>query len=71
MYKNLADHQDKLQNDSVVKCLVKPLRLILEQLRNAKQLVTATEKTGLDGHLAIPCNNCRVFPIVRKCYKYF
>ncbi|KAM6200700.1 LOW QUALITY PROTEIN: E3 ubiquitin-protein ligase ZSWIM2 [Sarcoramphus papa] len=66
-----ADHQDELENDSVVKCSLcrekfAPLRLILE-FRNSK-LVTATEKTRLDRHLGIPCNNCRVFPIVGKCY---
>ncbi|XP_010073540.1 PREDICTED: E3 ubiquitin-protein ligase ZSWIM2, partial [Pterocles gutturalis] len=69
-----ADHQDELENDSVVKCPLcrekfAPLKLILEEFRNSKQLVTATEKTRLDRHLGIPCNNCRVFPIVGKCYK--
>ncbi|KAM9287321.1 LOW QUALITY PROTEIN: E3 ubiquitin-protein ligase ZSWIM2 [Morus bassanus] len=62
-----ADHQDELQNDSVVKCPL-PQRLILEEFGNSKQLVTATEKTRLDRHLVTPCN-CRVFPLVGKCYK--
>ncbi|KAM6080853.1 LOW QUALITY PROTEIN: E3 ubiquitin-protein ligase ZSWIM2, partial [Theristicus caerulescens] len=69
-----ADHQDELENDSVVKCPLcrekfASIRLILEEFRNSKQLVTAIEKTRLDRHPGIPCNNCRVFPIVGKCYK--
>lgn len=70
-----ADHQDETEKDSVVKCPLcrekfAPLKLILEEFRNSNQLVTATEKARLDTHLGIPCNNCRVFPIVGKCYKY-
>ncbi|XP_068542566.1 E3 ubiquitin-protein ligase ZSWIM2 isoform X1 [Anas acuta] len=69
-----ADHQDETEKDSVVKCPLcrekfAPLKLILEEFRNSNQLVTATEKARLDTHLGIPCNNCRVFPIVGKCYK--
>ncbi|XP_064924994.1 E3 ubiquitin-protein ligase ZSWIM2 [Columba livia] len=69
-----ADYQDELENDSVVKCPLcrekfAPLKIILEEFRNSNQLVTATEKTRLDRHLGIPCNNCKVFPIVGKCYK--
>ncbi|KAM6131650.1 LOW QUALITY PROTEIN: E3 ubiquitin-protein ligase ZSWIM2 [Phoenicopterus ruber ruber] len=68
------DHQDELEIDCVVKCPLcrekfAPLRLILEEFRNSKQLVTAAEKTRLDRHLGIPCSNHRVFPIVGKCYK--
>ncbi|XP_068805659.1 E3 ubiquitin-protein ligase ZSWIM2 [Struthio camelus] len=69
-----ADHQDDLGADSVVKCPLcreefAPLKLILEEFRNSSQLVTATEKARLDRHLGIPCNNCRAFPIVGRCYK--
>lgn len=69
-----ADYQDELENDSVVKCPLcrekfAPLKIILEEFRNSNQLVTATEKIRLDRHLGIPCNNCKVFPIVGKCYK--
>ncbi|XP_025966044.1 E3 ubiquitin-protein ligase ZSWIM2 [Dromaius novaehollandiae] len=69
-----ADHQDELGTDSVVKCPLcreefAPLKLILEEFRNSSQLVTATERARLDRHLGIPCNNCRVFPIVGRCYK--
>lgn len=69
-----ADYQDKPENDSVVKCPLcrekfGPLKIILEEFKNSNQLVTAAEKTRLDRHLGIPCNNCKVFPIVGKCYK--
>ncbi|XP_010226656.1 PREDICTED: E3 ubiquitin-protein ligase ZSWIM2 [Tinamus guttatus] len=69
-----ADHQDELGPDSVVKCPLcreefAPLKLILEEFRNSSQLVTAAERASLDRHLGIPCNNCRVFPIVGRCYK--
>nr|XP_013034236.2 E3 ubiquitin-protein ligase ZSWIM2 isoform X2 [Anser cygnoides]XP_047914274.1 E3 ubiquitin-protein ligase ZSWIM2 isoform X2 [Anser cygnoides] len=69
-----ADHQDETEKDSVVKCPLcrekfAPLELIPEEFRNSDQLVTATEKARLDRHLGIPCSNCRVFPIVGKCYK--
>lgn len=71
-----ADHQDELENDSVVKCPLHrenfaPLRLILEEFKNSKQLVTATETTKPARDLGIPCNNCRVFSIIGNCYKYF
>uniref|UniRef100_A0A8C7EHH9 Zinc finger SWIM-type containing 2 n=1 Tax=Nothoprocta perdicaria TaxID=30464 RepID=A0A8C7EHH9_NOTPE len=69
-----ADHQDELRPGSVVKCPLcreefAPLNLILEEFRNSAQLVTAAERASLDRHLGIPCNNCRVFPIVGRCYK--
>ncbi|KAM8806596.1 E3 ubiquitin-protein ligase ZSWIM2 [Eudromia elegans] len=69
-----ADHQDELGPDSVVKCPLcreefAPLKLIQEEFRNSSQLITAAERARLDRHLGIPCNNCRVFPIVGKCYK--
>nr|XP_035160213.1 E3 ubiquitin-protein ligase ZSWIM2 isoform X2 [Callithrix jacchus] len=46
-----------------------PLKLILEEFKNASKLVAAAEKEKLDTHLGIPCNNCKQFPIKGKCYK--
>ncbi|XP_077175478.1 E3 ubiquitin-protein ligase ZSWIM2 [Paroedura picta] len=69
-----ADHQEGLERDSLVKCPLcreqfAPLKLILEEFRNCKRLVTAAEKQRLDRHLGVPCNNCRVCPIEGNCYK--
>ncbi|XP_044301134.1 E3 ubiquitin-protein ligase ZSWIM2 isoform X3 [Varanus komodoensis] len=69
-----ADHQTELEKDSLVKCPLcrehfAPLKLILEEFRNSKRLMTVAEKQRLDKHLGIPCNNCRVFPIEGNCYK--
>ncbi|KAM6461481.1 E3 ubiquitin-protein ligase ZSWIM2 isoform 1-T1 [Liasis olivaceus] len=68
------DHQRELEKDSLVKCPLcrenfAPLKLILEEFRNCKRLVTVAEKQSLDKHLGIPCNNCRVLPIEGNCYK--
>nr|XP_020666288.1 E3 ubiquitin-protein ligase ZSWIM2 isoform X2 [Pogona vitticeps] len=69
-----TDHQKELEKDSLVKCPLcredfAPLKLILEEFRNCKRLVTVAEKQHLDKHLGIPCNNCRVCPIEGNCYK--
>ncbi|XP_028603786.2 E3 ubiquitin-protein ligase ZSWIM2 isoform X4 [Podarcis muralis] len=69
-----ADHQIELEKDSLVKCPLcredfAPLKLILEEFRNSKRLITVAEKQHLDRHLGIPCNNCRVCPIEGNCYK--
>uniref|UniRef100_A0A8C6XKS8 Zinc finger SWIM-type containing 2 n=1 Tax=Naja naja TaxID=35670 RepID=A0A8C6XKS8_NAJNA len=68
------DHQRDLEKNSLVKCPLcrenfAPLKLILEEFRNCKKLVTAAEKQSLNKHLGIPCNNCRVLPIEGNCYK--
>ncbi|XP_048339295.1 E3 ubiquitin-protein ligase ZSWIM2 isoform X2 [Sphaerodactylus townsendi] len=69
-----ADHQEGLERDSLVKCPLcredfAPLRVILEEFRNCRRLVTAAEKQPLDRHLGVPCNNCRLCPIEGNCYK--
>ncbi|KAL8183588.1 UNVERIFIED_CONTAM: hypothetical protein K2H54_046508 [Gekko kuhli] len=69
-----ADHQEGLKKDSLVKCPLcredfATLKLILEEFRNCKRLVTVAERQRLDRHLGIPCNNCRVYPIEGNCYK--
>ncbi|XP_061464244.1 E3 ubiquitin-protein ligase ZSWIM2 [Rhineura floridana] len=69
-----ADHQIDLEKDSLVKCPLcredfAPLKLLLEEFRNSKRLMTVAEKQRLDRHLGIPCNNCRVCPIEGNCYK--
>ncbi|XP_003944255.1 E3 ubiquitin-protein ligase ZSWIM2 [Saimiri boliviensis] len=71
--KILANYQDT-SNISTLKCPLcrkefAPLKLILEEFKNASKLVTAAEKERLDKHLGIPCNNCKQFPIEGKCYK--
>ncbi|XP_042302387.1 E3 ubiquitin-protein ligase ZSWIM2 isoform X2 [Sceloporus undulatus] len=68
------DHQKELEKDALVKCPLcrehfAPLKLLMEEFRNCKRLVTTAEKTRLDKHLGIPCNNCKVCPIEGKCYK--
>ncbi|XP_070588004.1 E3 ubiquitin-protein ligase ZSWIM2 isoform X1 [Erythrolamprus reginae] len=68
------DHQQDLEKNSLVKCPLcrenfAPLKLILEEFRNCKKLVTAAEKQSLSKHLGIPCNNCRALPIEGNCYK--
>ncbi|XP_026523813.1 E3 ubiquitin-protein ligase ZSWIM2 [Notechis scutatus] len=68
------DHQRDLEKNSLVKCPLcrenfAPLKLILEEFRNCKKLVTSAEKQSLNKHLGIPCNNCRVLPIEGNCYK--
>ncbi|KAM3856353.1 E3 ubiquitin-protein ligase ZSWIM2 [Vipera latastei] len=68
------DHQRDLEKNSLVKCPLcrenfAPLKLIMEEFRNCKKLVTAAEKQSLNKHLGIPCNNCRVLPIEGNCYK--
>ncbi|XP_053127954.1 E3 ubiquitin-protein ligase ZSWIM2 [Hemicordylus capensis] len=69
-----ADHQKELEKDSLVKCPLcredfAPLKLILEEYRNCKRLMTSAEREHLDKHLGIPCNNCRIYPIEGNCYK--
>ncbi|XP_062819523.1 E3 ubiquitin-protein ligase ZSWIM2 isoform X2 [Anolis carolinensis] len=69
-----SDHQKLLEKDSLVKCPLcrenfASLKVILEEFINCKRHVTIAEKTRLDKHLGIPCNNCRICPIEGNCYK--
>nr|XP_056717181.1 E3 ubiquitin-protein ligase ZSWIM2 [Euleptes europaea] len=69
-----ADHQQGLERDSLIKCPLcredfAPLKLILEEFRNCRRLVTAAEKQPLDRHLGVPCNNCRICPVEGICYR--
>ncbi|KAL0626411.1 E3 ubiquitin-protein ligase ZSWIM2 [Plecturocebus cupreus] len=71
--KILANYQNT-SNISMLKCPLcrkefAPLKLVLEEFKNASKLVTTAEKERLDKHLGIPCNNCKQFPIEGKCYK--
>uniref|UniRef100_A0A8C6R7B1 RING-type E3 ubiquitin transferase n=2 Tax=Nannospalax galili TaxID=1026970 RepID=A0A8C6R7B1_NANGA len=72
--KILASYQDTISNTSMLKCPLcreefAPLKLILEELKNANKLVTTSERERLDKHLGIPCNSCKQLPIEGKCYK--
>ncbi|XP_018960890.1 E3 ubiquitin-protein ligase ZSWIM2 [Cyprinus carpio] len=69
-----ADHQIKRDPRALLKC---PLcredfgtfKQIIEQVKNAGELLTCYEKDCLDKHLGVMCNNCRVCPIIGKCFK--
>ncbi|XP_017577714.1 E3 ubiquitin-protein ligase ZSWIM2 isoform X1 [Pygocentrus nattereri] len=69
-----ADHQTRSETEVMVKC---PLcredfgasKLLVEQVKTSGKLYTPSEREQLDKHLGIPCNNCRVCPIVGKCLK--
>ncbi|XP_008063885.1 E3 ubiquitin-protein ligase ZSWIM2 [Carlito syrichta] len=72
--KILANYQNMISNTSILKCPLcrkefAPIKLILEEFKNASKLVVAAEKERLDKHLGIPCNNCKQFPVEGKCYK--
>nr|XP_060636244.1 LOW QUALITY PROTEIN: E3 ubiquitin-protein ligase ZSWIM2 [Anolis sagrei ordinatus] len=69
-----SDHQKLLDKDSLVKCPLcrenfASLKLILEEFINCQRHMTIAEKTRLEKHLGIPCNNCRICPIEGNCYK--
>ncbi|XP_053493930.1 E3 ubiquitin-protein ligase ZSWIM2 isoform X1 [Ictalurus furcatus] len=69
-----ADHQGRSKTDGMVKCpLCREdfcmLKMLLEQVKNAGQLCTSSERERLEKHLGIPCNNCRICPVVGKCFK--
>ncbi|TTH38798.1 E3 ubiquitin-protein ligase ZSWIM2 [Bagarius yarrelli] len=69
-----ADHQSRPKTDGMVKCPLcrenfATLKMLLELVKNAGQLCTSSERERLGKHLGIPCNNCRICPVVGKCYK--
>ncbi|XP_067117074.1 E3 ubiquitin-protein ligase ZSWIM2 [Osmerus mordax] len=69
-----ADHQPPLDVEAMVKCPLcredfGPLKLLQEQVKNSAKLHTAAEREKPDKHLGVLCNNCRVCPITRKCFK--
>ncbi|XP_066521596.1 E3 ubiquitin-protein ligase ZSWIM2 [Hoplias malabaricus] len=69
-----SDHQTRSETDVMVKCPLcredfGALKLLLEEVKAAGKLCTASEKERLDKHLGIPCNHCRICPIVGKCFK--
>ncbi|MCI4375908.1 hypothetical protein PGIGA_G00114880 [Pangasianodon gigas] len=69
-----ADHQSRSETDGMVKCPLcrenfSTLKMLLEQVKNAGQLCTSSERERLEKHLGIPCNNCRICPVVGKCFK--
>ncbi|KAI2663337.1 E3 ubiquitin-protein ligase Zswim2 [Labeo rohita] len=69
-----ADHQTKKDPRGLLKC---PLcredfgtfKQLIEQVKNASELLTYYEKDCLDKHLGVVCNSCRVCPIIGKCFK--
>ncbi|XP_056314964.1 E3 ubiquitin-protein ligase ZSWIM2 [Danio aesculapii] len=69
-----ADHQTKKDPRAILKC---PLcredfgtfKELIEQVKNASELVTCYERDCLDKHLGVLCNICRICPIVGKCFK--
>ncbi|XP_004601269.2 E3 ubiquitin-protein ligase ZSWIM2 [Sorex araneus] len=72
--KILASFQETTSKTGMLTCPLcrkefAPLKLILEEFQNSSKCVTTAEKERLDKHLGIPCNNCKQFPIVGKCYK--
>ncbi|KAG5262062.1 hypothetical protein AALO_G00291730 [Alosa alosa] len=69
-----ADHQNQSNTVTTVKCPLcredfGPMKLLLEQTRNASKLQTSSEREPLNKHLGVLCNNCRILPISGKCYK--
>ncbi|XP_031415026.1 E3 ubiquitin-protein ligase ZSWIM2 [Clupea harengus] len=69
-----ADHQNRSDSDTTVKCPLcredfGPMKLLLEQVRNANKLQTSSEREPLNKHLGVLCNNCRILPIIGKCYR--
>ncbi|XP_049628886.1 E3 ubiquitin-protein ligase ZSWIM2 [Suncus etruscus] len=72
--KILASFQERTLNTSMLKCPLcrkefAPLKLVLEEFKNSSKFAATSEKVQLDKHLGIPCNSCKQFPIVGKCYK--
>ncbi|KAI4885402.1 hypothetical protein NFI96_020355, partial [Prochilodus magdalenae] len=70
-----ADHQTRSEKEVMVKCPLcredfGALKLLLEQVvKTAGKLYTSSDREHLDKHLGIPCNSCRVYPVVGKCFK--
>ncbi|XP_060774083.1 E3 ubiquitin-protein ligase ZSWIM2 [Neoarius graeffei] len=69
-----VDHQSRSETDSMVKCPLcretfSTLKMLLEMVGNAGQLHTPSERARLEKHLGIPCNNCRICPVIGKCFK--
>ncbi|CAM4622510.1 unnamed protein product [Leuciscus chuanchicus] len=70
-----ADHQTKRDPCALpIKC---PLcredfgtfKQLIEQVKNAGELLTYYERDCLDKHLGVMCNICRACPIIGKCFK--
>ncbi|XP_036395914.1 E3 ubiquitin-protein ligase ZSWIM2 [Megalops cyprinoides] len=69
-----ADHQSRADADCMVKCplcreVYAPMKVLLEQVKNAASLLTTAERERSDKHLGIPCNSCKVCPITGKCFR--
>ncbi|KAK3575561.1 hypothetical protein QTP86_029566 [Hemibagrus guttatus] len=69
-----ADHQSRSETDGMVKCPLcrenfGTLKMLHELVKNVGQLYTTSEREHLEKHLGIPCNNCRICPVVGKCFK--
>ncbi|KAJ8253119.1 hypothetical protein GJAV_G00209330 [Gymnothorax javanicus] len=69
-----ADHQTRSDLDTMVRCPLcreafEPMRVLLDEVKNAASLVTMAERAQQDKHLGIPCNGCNACPISGKCFK--
>ncbi|KAK3557521.1 hypothetical protein QTP70_028335 [Hemibagrus guttatus] len=69
-----ADHQSRSETDGMVNCPLcrenfGTLKMLHELVKNVGQLYTTSEREHLEKHLGIPCNNCRICPVVGKCFK--
>ncbi|KAJ8004001.1 hypothetical protein DPEC_G00154260 [Dallia pectoralis] len=70
-----ADHQAaRPEEESVVKCPLcredfGSVKLLLEQVRTSAKLFTAAERERSDRHIGVPCNSCKMDPIIGKCFK--
>ncbi|KAJ8349572.1 hypothetical protein SKAU_G00247020 [Synaphobranchus kaupii] len=69
-----ADHQARSDPDIMVKCPLcreafVPMKVLLDQVKNAASLLTTAERERLDKHLGIVCNACKACPITGKCFK--
>ncbi|XP_029928520.1 E3 ubiquitin-protein ligase ZSWIM2 [Myripristis murdjan] len=69
-----ADHQALSDKEMMVRCPLcredfSSLKSLQEQVGNAAKLYTAAEREAPDRHLGVPCRNCRVCPVIGKCFK--
>ncbi|KAM9483205.1 E3 ubiquitin-protein ligase ZSWIM2 [Clarias gariepinus] len=69
-----ADHQTGSETAGMVKCPLcrenfSTMKMLQELVKNASRLCTSSERERLEKHLGIPCNSCRICPVVGKCFK--
>ncbi|XP_035248572.1 E3 ubiquitin-protein ligase ZSWIM2 isoform X1 [Anguilla anguilla] len=69
-----ADHQARSDPDIMVKCPLcreafEPMKVLLDQVKNAASLLTTAERERQDKHLGVLCNGCKACPVTGKCFK--